>query len=811
MQWAENLAQRILRKARSILAQDAAVQDQGVEDASAGEAEAGEATEEVDVCCLSTAVSPAGGRAELPGQAADVSLSSTTAHQGDGGPGNPTMPPAQALEHSLTKDSLTPSIRDLFDHGPGLVLKTGWKAWFCLHFGRLLAVNVGDCKLLPREDECLIKELGFGNRAAQFCAWRFSLLYTGVFFFASITVIDALLVADVWETRGRSSVIMRRVDPRYHEYFQGLNDCNWVQSVGLLVASIASVCFAGVAAHHWKSLRRSRKWAVASFGCSYLPPFVLLLVIPFRNSIDFEGIQVQMCNDMLNMSMTFQDKRLWPGKVGQLRKTLHDAYSIELPPDFCLGEPVEWGTRIRILLDEGGFLARENGTCDRSDRAVQKLDSNIQAHLASEGGVVSLGPINVSVGVGGAGCPAACRNCTRVCLPHLLRLTALASVHGTAVLDGVSLGGVADHCTHCVSRAAELQCQFKCPELTTQLDHQAILGTIPLPGKPCFEAAQAAEFELLVQLGTQTAYWRMLLGAAYAASSLTILLPLAFSLMLGAAKGATIAKSLIPYSRVPTVVSTSAALFSFPFVFIIMILIQHVVGNWLTLVGIVLVLIAFLASMKPGTLKAESTAEMQKRQSILGQVGAVCAVLAVIVFLVVFGVSDIADAIYNTLREQNWELTMEDLRALGSQTTWAIVNMVCTIFGKSLISTVFFGDSVVSLMYRFHKGEDNDHFRVQSVRTKLVNDLASVYQDIEKCEAVCPQEGSEPDVTSDEIADQHRAMLVAKLKRTARVAKIQRRLQEIEKVERRVLVRSAARQFGNDAAQVAHSAMKMVD
>merc|ERR1719210_2035456 len=111
-----------------------------------------------------------------------------------------------------------------------------------------------------------------------------------------------------------------------------------------------------------------------------------------------------------------------------------------------------------------------------------------------------------------------------------------------------------------------------------------------------------ADFELLVHIATQTAYWSMALGGVYAFLAFITLLPLAFSLMLGAAKGASIAKSLVPYSRVPTILSSSACVFTFSFVLMIMIMIQLIAGTFLTLIGVILILISFVLSMKPGSL-----------------------------------------------------------------------------------------------------------------------------------------------------------------------------------------------------------------
>lgn len=171
-----------------------------------------------------------------------------------------------------------------------------------------------------------------------------------------------------------------------------------------------------------------------------------------------------------------------------------------------------------------------------------------------------------------------------------------------------------------------------------------------------------------------------------------------------------------------------AAVFTFPFVTMIAILLQNMLGNWLTLIGILFILVAFVAAMKPGSLKAERTAELKKRQAWLSRIKMGCLTVALLLFFIVAFTSDLAQACWELLKDQQLELSNDDLDALRSQVTWMLVSGICSVFGKSLISTAFFTDSVVTLMWYFHKGEDEDPFSVQCAQTKLVEDLTSLYR-----------------------------------------------------------------------------------
>jgi len=361
-----------------------------------------------------------------------------------------------------------------------------------------------------------------------------------------------------------------------------------------------------------------------------------------------------------------------------------------------------------------------------------------------------------------------------------MRLAALASIHGANLVRAVPLGGIAESCTHCVSKNALLQCPFRCPAVSAALDKQAVLGVIPSPGVACVRPEEFRDFEVLLQLGVQTAHWKTLLGTLYGAASLAMLLPLAFSLMYGASKGAAIAKSFIPYSRVPTVVSMGAAVFTFPFVTMFSILLQNMLGNWLTLIGILFILVAFVAAMKPGSLKAERTAELKQRQAWLSRIKMGCLTVALLLFFIVAFTSDLAQACWELLKDQQLELSNDDLDALRSQVTWMLVSGICSVFGKSLISTAFFTDSVVTLMWYFHKGEDEDPFSVQCAQTKLVEDLTSLYR---PDGAADRRVHAFQEVTPSQLLGQEQAKLAARIQRLGATTK------ELGEVEQHVTAR----------------------
>eukprot|EP00927_Polykrikos_kofoidii_P075688 TRINITY_DN7207_c0_g1_i1.p1 TRINITY_DN7207_c0_g1~~TRINITY_DN7207_c0_g1_i1.p1 ORF type:complete len:1014 (-),score=199.83 TRINITY_DN7207_c0_g1_i1:206-2896(-) len=705
-------------------------------------------------------------------------------------------------------------------------------------------------------------------RSTQYMAWRSTLLRTGSFFFAFIVTLDVVFLLDPWQSKGRDSVLLAKVDPTYRRFFVNLEWYTWIQQISLLLASGVAVAMAILAAWHWKRMFHSRGFVLFSFVFSYAPPFVFMLLLPWRHSIDFKGIQKQICVDTVGKVGNENFENLpdpglglaWPGRVGILAQTLLKNYDVRLPDDFCSREPSEWAPLITKMLDQNGVLLQDDGTCqhvtetmgtldtlvvDAIDRqnaskalvqanrtkaavlaanatnfaaeaksavsevtggvtevreeaalAVEKakaaqdnakaaartgnvakaqeaaddavdavnaamaalnatmglLDSAERASLAAAtaaagaaAGAANLDvpPTSTNVGTSAValavsseliskGCPQYCLNCTTVCIDELVLQGSLVGLYGLGVVQGIPWTGQAARCSHCFSMDKATSCAQNCPNMSKFVAQKAILGRQGSKAGACLKVEDLRDFELIAELGVQTDYWSTLLGSAFALVSLGQLIPLAVALLFGAAKGSGIAKSVIPHSRVPEIISTSAAFFTFPFVVILAILIQCVIGNLWTLFGMISLLLAIILNMKPGKMEAMSRARLHARFQRMSIVSIICIILAIVLFIIAAATSDLVVAVYNLIKSHGLLLSEEDKRKIQGQVLWVIIQSVANFLGKSLISTVFFADGVVFLMHEFHHGEDTDSLEVQFTRARLVQDLHGIFSDPSK-------------------------------------------------------------------------------
>eukprot|EP00929_Paragymnodinium_shiwhaense_P069894 TRINITY_DN35323_c0_g1_i1.p1 TRINITY_DN35323_c0_g1~~TRINITY_DN35323_c0_g1_i1.p1 ORF type:complete len:732 (+),score=123.87 TRINITY_DN35323_c0_g1_i1:367-2562(+) len=590
-------------------------------------------------------------------------------------------------------------------------------------------------------------------RCAQYVAWRRSLLHFGALFYTFIVVLQLwLFILDI--TGENPSVLLNQIHERYHQYFDRMLLYQYLMSIAFLGSSVFAVVFAAMAAFSWNWPVRSRRMVQLSFIFSYVPPFVVLLFMPVRHSVDFIGIQQQFCRDLMGRPDANADWNatqlnntgptdLWPGRAGELAQLLLTSYGIRLRDDFCDQEPTTWPPLVMQALDDRGVLLRKDGTCPALDynlATMQVAATVVTAQAAPATGIPT-----------GDHCSGHCANCSTVCAPHLARHGMALALYGTDVLDSMNLVGISSRCKHCFSMQNSLQC-LQCREVRDALTRAAYVSQKTFDGPGCLAPEDLKDFELLATLAAQTAYWKALLGFAYAMYSFAQVAPYSFALLLGASKGSSIAKSVIPHSRIPEIIGSSAAVFTFPFIVMLAIVFQSISGNTLTLLGMLSLLTALILKMKPSRMAALNHEALQKQSHRMGQACMFAIFLAASFFMAALFTSDLATAVYDLFKFRGYAMSESTKSAIQRNVALIGVQTVCNFFGKSLISTVFFADSVVGIMVKFHYSEAKDAVKVQIARAQLVMDLRAFFQAQELEEDICREEEGTPTIKVAQIA-----------------------------------------------------------
>jgi len=98
----------------------------------------------------------------------------------------------------------------------------------------------------------------------------------------------------------------------------------------------------------------------------------------------------------------------------------------------------------------------------------------------------------------------------------------------------------------------------------------------------CVDPNRLAALSGLVKLGRTVSPLKVFLGLHVAMKALGILLPGNFAMMFGSMKGCQVAKTIVPYSRMPGIIAISAIVLSLPHLVTLLVLIKCALGSqWL--------------------------------------------------------------------------------------------------------------------------------------------------------------------------------------------------------------------------------------
>eukprot|EP00746_Dinoflagellata_sp_MGD_P148154 gnl/MRDRNA2_/MRDRNA2_80412_c0_seq1.p1 gnl/MRDRNA2_/MRDRNA2_80412_c0~~gnl/MRDRNA2_/MRDRNA2_80412_c0_seq1.p1 ORF type:complete len:834 (-),score=116.70 gnl/MRDRNA2_/MRDRNA2_80412_c0_seq1:223-2724(-) len=609
---------------------------------------------------------------------------------------------------------------------------------------RLFTTRISSILLVKTEYDCLfgpdfplkVKPL---PRAAQVLAWRRTLLRVGVFFYAILTCTDFTgFVSSL--ANGYQTLFGGTLPERYEEYFAGVLALQYVFQAFVLIGNAMSIWYAAKAAVGWWSFKHSMKKVRFAFMFSYFPNFILLLCLPFNSGVDYVGLQRQLCSDIINdpssLGIPFLPSSLNKSPLGQQLRT---SYNINLP-DFCDKNPEEYGDEIRRLLERAGRV-EVNGNCPAASYLHKRM---------------SVGDLSWEK------CPEHCDKClVEPCQSQLVPLATMAGAYGEEALNRPFLGEVQRDCAICVQDGGHGRqlghdghpggCKSRCPEVMNAIlaKSPSIMGGLP----QCINPDDLKSIVDLSRVALTVTQWKVLLGAKYAGEAILKLLPLSFSLMLGSWKASGISKSVVPYSRMPGFASGASVLFTFPFLFQIVVVIQTIMGTPVSLFAFFFLLGAVIVVFPcrvpklklVGIIEPMSHEDAFREVKMVKKLQYVLGFLGILLLLIFVSTNELFKAGAQYAEEQGYEVSDDQKEVVQGMVAQAAINQAAATLGKALIATVFFVDSCLYLMHVF---QQKDPARVEASRFKLMVHIHGLFGNFGSYESqIHPVDEEEEDPT----------------------------------------------------------------
>jgi len=177
-----------------------------------------------------------------------------------------------------------------------------------------------------------------------------------------------------------ASLLSSIAGKEYYQFFERY----WLVNAAVQVLYALSLVFSFlcvlVAIKHWGHFRTSRIWLRRAYLLSFAVPFILLLIAPFKQSVDGPGAELKLCQDTIaSINSDLADPR------NQFECVLDDVLCKSKNSD-------EWSIKLRLQVDECGLLKDpQTETCPFGDQVATAMIANMPP--AESGGVGRTGVV----------------------------------------------------------------------------------------------------------------------------------------------------------------------------------------------------------------------------------------------------------------------------------------------------------------------------------------------------------------------------------------------------------------------------------
>jgi len=608
-----------------------------------------------------------------------------------------------------------------------------------------------------------------GEMVTRYLCWRRAVLQAaGMFWTISLSIHAVLLfisIKDSYLNFGSNMVFGVELGP-YAEHFKVYIALEYAARSTIIIAGYIAVFLCFCAAYFWRRFKSSRPPAFVSYLLGYSTPFIVYLLLSQRTAVDIEAIQQHVCRDMVTGQ--YRDPNWVPGKLMMnvlggtnaagtsfmLFDRLLDvdptrseniSAAFGIPVSFCDSDPDTWEAQIPTLLEQNGRLPGRDG------RPCPKALNDHTRTVLEQNGLLPQHSKNVTdmrkelPGICGGDC-LACKsaNCIKY-VPPTQRVR-------------VGVGNLQDHedaaayfadntCNKCnqpnglwttpAGVVTTWTCNSVCikywldqdqwpndeTERRAELAQAAIdehgtkLAVVDQAAQSlsvfdvCVSPSDVAALEFMTKVATTEWPWRLAIALRSAFMAFIALVPYLLSLMSGTIIGATVAKVVMPYSRIPALILTCAISYSLPYILLLAVLFKTLIGDNSLLpaafFGVLTLLVftpwqAMLNTKIKGNRDITDPQEHVEAESALGmrlKIHYVCLILFGIFFTV--WLSRWATFLQELARSQLLGLEAETIReVIFGEAFWQkfgvrIAASVANYFGFSKIAGVVFADSVL--------------------------------------------------------------------------------------------------------------------
>lgn len=445
--------------------------------------------------------------------------------------------------------------------------------------------------------------------ATRYLCWRRSVIGCSLVPYALSMILGLRALPDSLDKQGFLQSISPKTNIiKVQDYWGFFVNYFYVHAaVQVLYAASLVLSFAMMSVAYWSWARfsASRRWLRAAYLLSFAVPFMLLMIAPHKQMIDGDGAEKKLCEDMLERTTATFSR-------AEFNCTLPDAKMCTQPAD-------RWSAKITSTLQGCGvMLDPQTDTCPFAERAAkQALAANSLASTTLTNAAKQLctaqeacapcieaGPqacSNVPLAVAG---PQSFRNrCARCFVPisawrAFSPPTVVLTAEQWSKLNGEAIGLAGDP-----QLCAQLCAPLLAPALSSLYAEQLSTGR---KQQFCVGEKTMTAINSVTALALHFDKVEEAVGVYQAILTLATLFPASFALMFGSIKGATVCKTMLPWSRLPGYILGASIVFCLPTFMALLAVMYQLLGNYFLMAAFIALLLSLLVWLPVGNLRYAS-------------------------------------------------------------------------------------------------------------------------------------------------------------------------------------------------------------
>ena len=514
----------------------------------------------------------------------------------------------------------------------------------------------------------------------------------------------------------------------YHVFFSQYYTVSALVDVTYSLSLVVSFLCTFQAIRVWSMFGYSKKLLKWAYLFSFATPYLLLLIAPFKQSVDGDGLAHKFCLD---------------GLEGLNTNLESSEFSCQIDNALCKSDPNNWNANLRKEFDKCGVLRDRTGSCPF---AAQFASTLIDSSSGSSSGITSGSQAVETI----CGPPDSANPAFGYCTRCLQETDKNGNPYCANLFAAMNIQSIYENCERCLQPLLPQIQSSGASSLVTQLTEAGVTdnmhcGMVCVAGfsqdqlkeqialkassgqNYCINEEQMDDIAEVTELALQIDKITYAVGLYQAAVTLITLFPASFSLMYGSIRGSSLCKMMLPWSRLPGYFVGASIVYCLPMFTALLAVVYQMIGDYYCCAAFMCLIFSLLiwlperrSKTYSGTLAPQTHSQASKEFTRRGYFS-LALKLACGVFFILF-----VNNLKNSLDSKEVKEVSDMLKSAKGNIIIMTMTVLFDCYGKAYLAFVFCADTTTFVVGKITTEDLSENEHYNSLRNSEMLDIASL-------------------------------------------------------------------------------------